>query len=648
LVKEEQLVILIMSDFAVAKTGFGKNTKNVATYLSATGKYKIINYCCGVQYSHPELQRTPWKSIGCLPDNPNELEQINRDPNLARLASYGSVLLDRVIQEEKPDVFLAVQDIWGVDFSIDRVWFDKINSVIWTTLDSVPILPAAIESAKKSKNFWVWSNFAEKALHELGHKHVKTMHGPVDDSNFKRLNESGRKGLRTKFNLSQNAFIIGFVFRNQLRKSVIRLFEGYAMWKKRNPEVKNTFLLLHTSFSEGWNIHRNAEIYGVPKEEILTTYICKECKNYEVKQFSGQDIRCSHCGGEKTQTTTNILNGVSEEQLNEIYNIMDVYCHPFTSGGQEIPILEAKFTELITLVTNYSCGEELCEDIDGTFPLEFETYHEPGTEFVKATTLPSSIAKQLNKIYSLSKEKKAELGKKGREWALANYSLKAIGPKLEAFLDGLPKISYDFSMKAEDKDPNAKIDNNLPNKEWLKSLYGQILKMTKIQDDDSGLQYWLKRLENGETKQSVDEQFRRIAAEENAKNTKIEFHEMLDKDDEGRRLLFVMPESIGDVYLTTSLLPNIKKQYPNYNIYYATKPQNFEVLEGNPYIHKLLPHHPVMENQLHMEGAGGHKGYFELAFYPFIGTQRFLDYLHNGKTNIQIDIKDETISKCIS
>ena len=39
---------------------------------------------------------------------------------------------------------------------------------------------------------------------------------------------------------------------------------------------------------------------------------------------------------------------------------MDVYCHPFTSGGMEIPIFEAKLTELVTLVTNYSCGEDSC------------------------------------------------------------------------------------------------------------------------------------------------------------------------------------------------------------------------------------------------------------------------------------------------
>ena len=85
-------------------------------------------------------------------------------------------------------------------------------------------------------------------------------------------------------------------------------------------------------------------------------------------------------------STTNIKAGVNESQLNEIYNLMDVYCHPFTSGGQEIPVQEAKLTELITLVTNYSCGEDCCGPDTGGLALDWAEYREPGTQFIKAST----------------------------------------------------------------------------------------------------------------------------------------------------------------------------------------------------------------------------------------------------------------------
>jgi len=41
-----------------------------------------------------------------------------------------------------------------------------------------------------------------------------------------------------------------------------------------------------------------------------------------------------------------------------------------------------------------------------------------------------------------------------------------------------------------------------------------------------------------------------------------------------------------------------------------------------------------MDNLVAMEGIGNHKGYFDIAFLPYGTTQRFLSYLHNGKTKI--------------
>lgn len=133
--------------------------------------------------------------------------------------------------------------------------------------------------------------------------------------------------------------------------------------------------------------------------------------------------------------------------------------------------------------------------------------------------------------------------------------------------------------------------------------------------------------------------FRKVAAEENQKKRKVSLQDLLDKDDEGRRLCIVMPKSVGDVYMISSLLPNIHKTYPDYNVYFATEVGNFELLDGNPYIHKLLPYNEQMDNLLAMEGQGNWKGFFEICFLPAIGTQKILNYLHHGdKDIVQFDI----------
>ncbi len=396
--------LLFHSDSALAKTGFGRNSKEVLSYLYETDKYEILHYCCGTIKGDPSLNRTPWKCEGTMPSDKDLLVRLNQDPQQGREVNYGGYYLNDVVKDFKPDVYIGAQDIWGIEASPEKEWFNKITSAIWTTLDSLPLYPNAIKLANKVKNYWVWSSFAEKEFSRLKHDHIKTIHGAINHESFCLLPETKRKDLRKKFNIEEDAFIIGFVFRNQLRKSVPNLIEGYSKWKKNNKPNKKTYLLFHTHWGEGWNIHRLCSEYGIDREEVLTTHICDSCKNYTVKPYEGQGVDCRICETKKSQVTCSVSLGIEEEELNEIYNLMDVYCHPFTSGGQEIPIQEAKFAELITLVTNYSCGEESCEEGSASIPLEWSEYREHGTQFKKASTCPDSIATNLEKVFTMSYE----------------------------------------------------------------------------------------------------------------------------------------------------------------------------------------------------------------------------------------------------
>jgi hypothetical protein len=209
----------------------------------------------------------------------------------------------------------------------------------------------------------------------------------------------------------------------------------------------------------------------------------------------------------------------------------------------------------------------------------------------------------------------------------------------EQYIDSIPFTSYDFSLKEEEKDPNASVPNITDNGEWLIFMYHNILKMKQIDQNDDGYKHWSKKLSEGETRQNVENYFRQVAAQENQKNRKIDFEEILDPADKGKRILFVMPESIGDIYLCTALLESIKETYPDHNLYFATKKDYFSIIEGNPYVHRIIEYIPQMDSLLWLEGHGDHQGYFEIAFLPHIGTQKMLNYLHNGKDKIAFDIK---------
>lgn len=632
--------VLFQSDSVLAKTGFGRNAKEVLSYLYQTKKYDIYHYCCGTGKGDPALDRMPWSCIGTMPKDKNLLVKLNQDPNQGREVNYGGYFVNDTIKEVKPDVFIGVQDIWGVESMVEKAWFNKITSAIWTTLDSLPLYPNSIKIAPKVKNFWVWSNFAEKEFDRLGHKHIKTVHGAINHQAFRRLDDKERQQLRKKFNIEEDSFVIGFVFRNQLRKSVPNLIEGYAKWKKEYKPDKKSYLLLHTHWKEGWNIHKLCEEYGVDKSEVLTTYICKKCKNYSIKPYEGHGLSCESCQAKESQVTCHVTFGIDEEQLNEIYNLMNTYCHPFTSGGQEIPVQEAKFAELITLVTNYSCGEESCEEGSGSLPLEWSEYREHGTQFRKASTCPNSIAENLDKVFKMTLEQKRKIEKQSREWAISKFSTEVTGKFLEDFIDSAPFADFDFeSLVWKARDPKAPIPKNIEdNSEWLIYMYKHILNM-EVNRENDGHKYWMKQLNNKVPKNNIEDFFRNKAKEENQENTPFSLEEYLDKDDEGKRILVVVPGSIGDVFMVTSLLENLSNTYPEYNIYFATDPNLFEILEGNSFIHKTIPYNQKMDDLLWLEGRGEHKGFFEVAYLPHIGTQRVFNYQHNGKDRIALDLK---------
>lgn len=648
--------LLFHSDSATWKTGFGRNAKDLLCYLYNTGKYEIFHLCCHNLDDNPDLDRTPWESVGAIPRNQIDLgkwlsafPQEHRDQKI-RDAQYGAFAIDKYVGEIKPDVYIGTQDIWGVDYSVDKPWFSKINSALWVTLDSLPIRAKDIDTAKKCKNFWVWSNFAEKALHKANCPHAKTVHGSINTNFFSPLSEETKAANRAKFGIPEDAFIVGMVSRNQLRKSFPRLIESYKKWRDRYP-TKKTLLYFHTSWNDdpnhSWNLPNIIMQYGVDPKEVVTTYICNQCKKYVIGYYQGEAKGCPHCGKPDGLHTTSPNLGVTEDELNEIYNYFDIKVLPITSGGLEYTAFEAKLAGVITAVTNYSCGEELCEPGSFSIPLDWEPYEEPQTQYIKATTKVESIVSAIDKVYKMSPEERKSWKEKARSWVIKGYDVKAIGAKFEEFIDNSPYVMplvkadnedeiWNTLVKAELKNPHAPIPPIEDSKLWLKTLYKEILKM-EVQDDDSGLMFWLDSLTKGKPRQEIENFFRNEAVKKNieVQNAKpLGIEDLVDKDDINKRMLYIMPESIGDIFMSTAIFRSLREMYPDYNLYVATKQEYWDVLKGNPHIYKIIPYLQDMDNQIYVEGYGNHEGWFQLTWRPFWAAQRHLDYLQNGHSKV--------------
>ena len=552
-------------------TGFGKNMKNVLLALYRDPDIEVIEAANGVPYGRDI--NTPWESYGTYPSDPKTLKVIEKEPAKKRAAQYGFYTIDKIVEKVNPDVFLGIEDIWAFREYEKKPWWNKTKKIIWTTLDSLPILQQAIDTEPKCDQMLVWASFAEEAMKKLGHETVETVHGAVDYSHFKPL--ENRDDLRNLHGLSDN-FVIGFVFKNQLRKSVPNILEGFKKFKSKNPEVKAK-LLLHTDWGEkqhGWDIPRYLKEKDLEDGSVLSTYVCHKCDDYFIQPYSGEDKNCSSCGSEKSVKTKNSGKGVGEKELNEIYNMMDVYCHPFTSGGQELPIQEAKAAGLITLVTDYSCGTDSAYEHQGGLHLAWNEYREPSTQFIKATTCPDSICERLQQVYEMDEESKSKLIDAGMKYVQENFSVENTVEKLKNFIK-----SVELRTSEEEKE------------------------------------------------------------EKKSKETKASIQDFLKDVPLKDRIAVVLPRSAGDVLMANSLIENLSELYPDKKIFFVTQPEFYDLINDNPFVHKVIPYSSSFEDLYVLEGRGGHEGLFDMAFLPHCMTQKTYSYNHNGKDKTQFRLK---------
>jgi len=273
--------------------------------------------------------------------------------------------------------------------------------------------------------------------------------------------------------------------------------------------------------------------------------------------------------------------------------------------------------------------------------LDWSEYREHGTEFRKASTFPSSIAEKLDYVLKLDPKEKFDLSETGRKWALDNFSLTSVGKQVEDFLDSCEFTKFDFSKEFEEKknlDRDAVVPNIEDNSEWLVYMYKHILGM-EVDGNDEGHKYWMQQLSNGQQKENIENYFRKVASEGESKDKELKLSEILGDEDEGKRIIYVMPDSEVDVFLSTALFKSLNELYPDCNLYVATKKENQPVLDMNPHVHAVIDYMNEMDDALWLEGRKDYKGFFEISFLPYVNTQRISNYSRNGKDKIAFDIK---------
>ena len=143
------------------------------------------------------------------------------------------------------------------------------------------------------------------------------------------------------------------------------------------------------------------------------------------------------------------------------------------------------------------------------------------------------------------------MGRKARQFVINNFSVEVIGRKLEKIIDGMPEVNWDYNFEKLKNDPNYNPPNIKDDKLWLIDLYKNILKRD-VDETDDGHKYWMQEISKGADRNSILKFFKKTATETNQKETKLELEDLLDKDDKGKRVAVVLPQSQKDVLIYIS------------------------------------------------------------------------------------------------
>lgn len=509
--------VLFCGEASWLSTGFSKFNREIIKRLHATGKYEIAEMGAYGNEREQKAQELPWRFYGVTPNTQEEARVYDSHPHNA----FGGYKFDGVVLDFQPDIVFDARDPWMFAHLCTSPLKPNYKLFLVPTVDSAPQRKEWIDTLfSKADVLTTYSRFGKKVL-ELDGLKVNGVTSPaVDLDVFRPLDKAT---VRDKHCLKEDLFIFGTVMRNQKRKLFPDLFTAYAAfrhWNRAgNPKAKkdhvkiaqHSVLLCHTSWPDnnGWDLPDLLWRMSIQRH-VIFTYKCNACKNVFTSWFIPCDARgmalCRICGEHKAQMPTT-HNGISESELAEIYNLMDVYVHPAICEGWGLPITEAKACGVPGLYQDYSAMEDHVENGGGLAIPVGRYYHEAETGAIRSLPDLDKMRGAMENL-AFNETLRLKLGKEARECAEKMHNWDVTAKTIEDLLD---KTEILDRSKTWDRMPNIRTvysqgaNPQMTDEQFVRWCYINILSR---KPDDKGLQDWLNSLKSGKSREDVERFFR--------------------------------------------------------------------------------------------------------------------------------------------
>lgn len=352
--------ILVCSEFHKLNTGYGVMYYEMLKRLFQNENFEIAEHATYGLLRHKAEYNIPWKFY------PNSVE--NNDPRHDLYKSdeknqYGQWRFDQVCLHFKPDIVFGCRDIW-MDAHIAKSRLkDYYTSILAPPIDSTPQPIMYLECYKDTDYLMPLSEWGCNVIEKELNKECSLLGFGVDEQIFRPMD---KVPLRQKWGIPQDSVVFGSVMRNQPRKLFPALLQTFARFLNEKPErKKNHYLYLHTSYPDkkGWNLPELLCEYQVA-DNVYFTYVCKVCKRAYSSLWSDSRTSCKHCDNIAASNPT-VIDGLTRENLAEIYNLMDFYIQYSEKEGGGFPIVEAAACGIPVCGPNYSATVSAIKNVEG-------------------------------------------------------------------------------------------------------------------------------------------------------------------------------------------------------------------------------------------------------------------------------------------
>lgn len=312
--------------------------------------------------------------------DPNEMQQhckmypamaYGNDP-------FGSHRIRDLVQTIRPELIFVLNDIWVVINLFDQIKDLRedigFKFVVYTPIDSYGLFPELLEPVNQWDRLITYTEFAKEELRLMGYNKSIDVVGHGTD--FTKFFPIDKQECRKILGVPEDVFIVFNGNRNQPRKRIDLTIKAFVKFAKDKPDAR---LWLNMGKKDmGWDL--------VP--------LLKRVARDEGYDATGKLIL--------TSPHFSTHNCLSIEQLNQVYNAVDVGVNTCLGEGWGLVNTEHAATGVAQIVPDHTSLQEIFDGVRRINVESWETDRNYGLE--RGQPSPDDLAAILNHYYNNREE----------------------------------------------------------------------------------------------------------------------------------------------------------------------------------------------------------------------------------------------------